>query len=226
VRVRFQQSLTELKERLLVMAGMTEQSIQRAVEAYKTRDISICDLMDREEQAIDRFEREIDQMALQVLAMEHPVAVDLRFTLSVIKINADLERMGNAASSISHRVRDLETFPMVDLPIDIPKMASLATGMVRSAVLAFIDADTDIAQSVFLMNDSLYRLHDKGHTELSSLIVRQPELTPQALNTMMIAQSLERVAKKSKNIAADVIFWVRGADVRQHASHGGKAWTA
>jgi phosphate transport system protein len=226
VRVRFQQSLNELKERLLVMAGMTEQSIQRAVEAYKTRDISICDLMDREEQAIDRFEREIDQMALQVLAMEHPVAVDLRFTLSVIKINADLERMGNAASSISHRVRDLETFAMVDLPIDIPKMASLATGMVRSAVLAFIDADTDIAQSVFLMNDSLSRLHDKGHTELSSLIVRQPELTPQALNTMMIAQSLERVANQSKNVAADVIFWVRGADVRQHASHGGRAWTA
>jgi phosphate transport system protein len=226
VRVRFQQSLNELKERLLVMAGMTEQSIQRAVEAYKTRDISICDLMDREEQAIDRFEREIDQMALQVLAMEHPVAVDLRFTLSVIKINADLERMGNAASSISHRVRDLETFPMVDLPIDIPKMASLATGMVRSAVLAFIDADTDIAQSVFLMNDSLSRLHDKGHTELSSLIVRQPELTPQALNTMMIAQSLERVANQSKNVAADVIFWVRGADVRQHAAHGGRAWTA
>jgi phosphate transport system protein len=226
VRVRFQQSLSELKERLLVMAGMTEQSILRAVEAYKTRDISICDLMDREEQAIDRFESEIDQMALQVLATEHPVAADLRFTLSAIKINAALERMGSAANSISRRVRDLETFPTVDLPIDIPRMASLATGMVRSAVLAFIEADTDIAQSVFFMNDSLGRLHDKAHVELSSLMERQPELTPQALNTMLIAQSLERVANQSKNVAADVIFWVRGADVRQHAADGGRAWTA
>lgn len=207
------------------MAGMAEQSVQRAVEAYRTRDISICDLMDREEQAIDHFEREIDQMALDVLAMEHPVATDLRFTLAVIKINADLERVGNAASIISRRVRDLEIFPVVDLPIDIPRMASLASGMVRNALLAFIEADTDIAQSVLSIN-SVDRLNDRAQLELSSLIERQPELTPQALNTMMIAHSLQDVADQSKNVAADVIFWVRGADVRQHASHAGKAWTA
>jgi phosphate transport system protein len=203
------------------MAGMAEQSVQRAVEAYRTRDISICDLMDREEQAIDRFEREIDQMALDVLAMEHPVAIDLRFTLAVIKIDADLERVGNAASIISRRVRDLEIFPVVDPPIDIPRMASLA-GMVRNALLAFIEADSDIAQSVLSIN-SVDRLNDKAQLELSSLIERQPELTPQALNTMIIARSLQDVADQSKNVAADVIFWVRGADVRQHASHAGKA---
>jgi phosphate transport system protein len=216
VRLQLQQSLSDLKERLLVMAGMAEQAIQRAVQAYRTRDISVCDLMDYEEQAIDHIEREIDQMALDLLAMEHPVATDLRFTLAVIKINADLERIGNAASSISHRVRDLETFPVVDLPVDIPRMASLATGMVRNALLSFIEADADLAQSVLSMDDTVGRLNDKAYSALSSLIERQPELIRQALNAIMIARSLERVADQSKNVAADVIFWVRGADLRQH----------
>jgi phosphate transport system protein len=107
------------------MAGMAEQAIQRSVEAYRVRDISICDLVDDEGHAIQRFEREIDQMALDLLAMDQPVANDLRFTLAVIKINADLTRAGKAARSISHRVRDLQTLPVVDLPADIPRMALL-----------------------------------------------------------------------------------------------------
>ena len=170
VRLRFQQSLDDLKERLLVMAGMAEQAIQRAIEAYRTRDISICDLVDHGEQAIDRFEREIDQMALDLLAMEQPMAIDLRFILAVIKINADLERVGDAASSISDRVRDLQAFPVVDLPVDIPRMASLAAGMVRKALHAFIEADADLAESVLLLDDNVDRLNEGAYFALSSLM--------------------------------------------------------
>ncbi len=216
VRLRFQQSLDDLKERLLVMAGMAEQAIQRAIEAYRTRDISVCDLVDHSEQAIDRFEREIDQMALDLLAMEQPMAIDLRFILAVIKINADLERVGDAASSISDRVRDLQAFPVADLPVDIPRMASLAEGMVRKALQAFIEADAELAESVLSMDDNVDRLNDSAYFALSSLMKSQPELTPQALNAMMIARNLERVADHATNVAEDVIFWVRGADVRHH----------
>jgi phosphate transport system protein len=218
VRLRFQQSLDDLKERLLVMAGMAEQAIQRAIEAYRTRDISICDLVDHGEQAIDRFEREIDQMALDLLAMEQPMAIDLRFILSVIKINADLERVGDAASSISDRVRDLQAFPVVDLPVDIPRMASLAAAMVRKALQAFIEADAELAESVLLLDDNVDRLNEGAYFALSSQMKSQPELTPQALNALMISRSLERVADHATNIAEDVIFWVRGADVRHHVS--------
>jgi phosphate transport system protein len=225
VRLRFQQSLDDLKERLLVMAGMAEQAIQRAIEAYRTRDITICDLVDHGELAIDRFEREIDQMALDLLAMEQPMAIDLRFILAVIKINADLERVGDAASSISDRVRDLQAFPIVDLPVDIPRMASLAAGMVRKALHAFIEADAELAQSVLLMDDNVDRLNESAFFALSSLMKSQPELTPQALNTMMIARSLERVADHATNVAEDVIFWVRGADVRHHVRHAGDSST-
>jgi phosphate transport system protein len=217
VRLRFQQSLDDLKERLLVMAGMAEQAIQRAIEAYRTRDISICDLVDHSEQAIDRFEREIDQMALDLLAMEQPMAIDLRFILAVIKINADLERVGDAASSISDRVRDLQAFPTVDLPVDIPRMASLASAMVRKALQAFIEADAKLAEGVLLMDDNVDRLNEGAYFALSSLMKSQPELAPQGLNALMIARSLERVADHATNIAEDVIFWVRGADVRHHA---------
>src|SRR5450631_3395050 len=152
-RIRFQQSLDQLKENLLVMAGLAEQAIQRAIEAYRVRDLSICDLVSRSEMAINRLEREIDQMALDLLAMEQPMAIDLRFVLAVIKINADLERVGDAASSISDRVRDLQAFPVVDLPVDIPRMASLAAGMVRKALHAFIEADAELAESVLSMDD-------------------------------------------------------------------------
>ena len=100
-RIRFHRKLDDLKERLLVMAGMAEQAIQRAVEAYRVRDISLCDLVVRSEISINSFEREIDQMALDLLAMEQPMAIDLRFILAVIKINADLERVGDQAVSIS-----------------------------------------------------------------------------------------------------------------------------
>src|SRR6201984_3310436 len=130
-RIRFHQSLEDLKENLLVMAGLAEQAIQRAIEAYRVRDLSICDLVSRSEVAINRMERHIDQAALDLLAMEQPTAIDLRFILSVIKINSDLERVGDVAKGICDRVRQLDQLAAVDLPVDIPRMASLSTDMVR-----------------------------------------------------------------------------------------------
>jgi phosphate transport system protein len=217
MRIRFQQNLDDLKERLLVMAGMAEQSIQRSVEAYRVRDLSICDLVDRGEIAINRLEREIDQMALDLLAMEQPMAIDLRFILSVIKINADVERVGDSARAISDRVRELQAFPVVDLPIDIPRTANLASAMVRKSLQAFIEADADMAQSVLSMDDSVDKLNASAHYTLLNLMKKDPALAAQALNALMISRALERVADHATNIAEDVIFWVRGADVRHHA---------
>src|SRR5271170_3380064 len=162
-RIRFQQSLDDLKENLLVMAGLAEQSIQRAIEAYRVRDLSICDLVNRSEVAINRLERDIDQAALDMLAMEQPMAIDLRFILAVIKINADLERVGDAAKAISERVRTMEQMAVVELPVDIPRMASLAADMVRKCLQSFIEADADTARSVLSMDDSVDNLNETMH---------------------------------------------------------------
>src|ERR1700759_1489119 len=144
-RIRFHRKLDDLKERLLVMAGMAEQAIQRAVEAYRGRDISLCDLVVRSGVSINSFEPEIDQMALDLLAMEQPMAIDLRFILAVIKINADLERVGDQAVSIADRVCDLNAFAAAEMPVDIPHMASLASSMVRKALQSFIEGDAELA---------------------------------------------------------------------------------
>ena len=217
-RIRFQQSLDELKEQLLVMAGLAEQAIQRAIEAYRVRDLSICDLVSRSEVAINRLERDIDQAALDLLAMEQPMAIDLRFILSVIKINADLERGGDSAKSISDRVRNMEQMATADLPVDIPRMASLASEMVRKSLQAFIEADAETARSVLSMDDAVDAMNRAAYKTLTGVMAEQSHLAPQALNALMICRSLERVADHATNIAEDVIFWVQGADVRHHKS--------
>lgn len=224
-RLRFQRSLDDLKEKLLVMAGMAEQAIQRAVEAYRTRDLSICDLVDRGELAINRLEREIDQMALDLLAMEQPMAIDLRFILAVIKINADIERVGDSAQSISDRVRELQAFPVAEIPVDIPKMAGLAEAMVRKALQSFIEADASVAESVLSMDDSVDRMNDAAYFSVLNVMKTQPHIAPQALNALVIARILERVADHATNISEDVIFWVRGADVRHHMMSNDEAIT-
>lgn len=218
MRVRFHQSLGDLKQKLLTMAGMAEQSIERAVEAYRTRDLKLCDGVDATERAINRFEREIDQMALDLLAMEQPMAIDLRFILAVIKINADVERVGDAATNIADRVRDLQAFSEVELPVDIPRMSALATDMVRKALQAFVEADADAARDVLALDDAVDKLNSNAHFALLNVMREEPHLTPQALHALLVSRALERVADHATNIAEDVIFWVRGADVRHYGS--------
>ena len=199
------------------MAGMAEQAIQRSIEAYTSRDLSICELVFRSEPAINKLEREIDQMALDLLAMEQPMAIDLRFILSVIRINADLERVGDQAVNIAVRVREMGAFANVDLPVDIPRLASLASAMVRKALQAFIEANAELARSVLTLDDQVDEMNNNAFSALSSLIRERPELTPQSLNALIIARNLERVGDHATNIAEDVIFWVRGFDVRHNS---------
>ena len=218
IRINFQHKLDELRERLLVMAGLVEQAIDRAIEAYDNRDESLCDLVRMSEPAIDRTEREIDQLALDILAMEQPTAVDLRFILAIIRINADLERVGDQAVNIANRVKELLTIPEAALPVDIPKIAEIASTMVRMAIKAFIDRDEAASNEVLLMDDEVDKLNHDAFHMLGELIKVKPEITQQALNALVISRNLERVGDHATNIAEDVIFWVSGADVRHHAS--------
>ncbi|HEY5055921.1 MAG TPA: phosphate signaling complex protein PhoU [Acidobacteriaceae bacterium] len=214
MRVKFQHSLEELKEQLLVMAGLAEHSVQRAVEGYSSRDVSVCELVMQSERAINRLEREIDQRAVDLLAMEQPMAVDLRFILAVLRINVDLERVGDQAVNIAERGQEMMLLPEAELPVDIPRLASLAEAMVRLALQSFIEGDADLAQSVLLLDDQVDEMNRATFDALSALIQQTPEITPQALSALIVAKNLERVGDHATNIAEDVIFWVKGADVR------------
>jgi len=216
-RIRFHQELEELKQRILAMAAMAVQAIEVAERAYTRRDLALCQRVIANESAINRTEREVDEFAIDLLAMQQPMAIDLRFILAVIKINADLERVGDQAFSIAHRVMNLIELPACELPVDIPLMASHVRAMLRDALRAFMDGDTELARHVLEADDEVDRINREAFVNLSSSVRTNPDSAVQALDVMSVARNLERVADHATNIAEDVIFWIHGSDVRHGA---------
>jgi len=216
MRSRFHQELDELRARLLRMGGLAEQAVDRACQAYIARDLKLCHMVLEGETQINIVEREIDEMAFDLLAMQQPMAVDLRFILAVTKINADLERVGDQAVNIAERVMDMVELPKADLPVDIPRMATAVSAMVRRALESFIEGKAELAQAVLEMDNVVDRMKDEAFITLVKTMNEHPDITRQALDALLIARNLERVADHATNIAEDVIFWVRGADVRHN----------
>jgi len=218
MRTRFQQGLEELRARLLRMGGLAEQAVDRACQAYIDRDLSRCNMVLEGESQVNATEREIDELAFDLLALQQPAAVDLRFILAVTKINSDLERVGDQAVNIAERVMDLVELPKADLPVDIPRMAAAVSAMVRRALESFIEGKAELAQAVLEMDSVVDRMKDEAFITLVKTMNERPDVTRQALDALLIARNLERVADHATNIAEDVIFWVRGADVRHNVA--------
>ncbi len=216
MRTRFQQGLEELKEKLLRMAGLSEQAVDRATAAYRQHDRKYCDEVFEIEDAINRAEREIDELALDLLAMQQPMAVDLRFILAVIKINGNLERVGDQAVNIVQRVLDVLNAPAAEFPVDIPLMCAIVSRMIRDSIEAFLSGDAELAQRVLERDDDVDRMKREIEIVMLGEMHRSPDLIQPAFDTLLIARNLERIADHATNIAEDVIFWVRGADVRHH----------
>ena len=218
MRTRFQQGLDELREKLLRMGGFAEQAVERACQAYLDRDLTRCHMVLEGESVINAAEREIDELAFDLLALQQPLAVDLRFILAVTKINADLERVGDQAVNIAERVMDMVEMPAVELPVDIPRMAAAASAMVRRSLESFVEGKAELAQAVLEMDNVVDRMRDEAFIVLVRTMNQRPDITRQALDALLVARNLERVADHATNIAEDVIFWVRGADVRHNAA--------
>ncbi len=217
-RIHFHQQLAELKDKLLAMAALAHQAVESAVDAYLQRDRALCKYVKQTETAINAAQRELDEMAYDLLAKEQPMAIDLRFILAVIKINADLERIGDQAMGIVKRTKDSLDYEEVDLPVDFAAMGEFAGHMIRSAVQALLEGDARIADSVREMDDEIDRMNRGAHTDLLQLIQEKPQYTQQAMIGILVAKNLERIADHASNIATDVIFWIRGADVRHQLS--------
>jgi phosphate transport system protein len=216
MRTRFQQGLDELREKLLRMGGLAEQAVDRACQAYVERDLKRCNMVLENETLINVAEREIDERAFDLLALQQPMAVDLRFILAVTKINSDLERVGDQAVNIVERVMDMVELAPAELPVDIPRMAAAVSAMVRRALESFIEGKAELAQAVLEMDNVVDRMRDEAFITLVRTMNEHPPITRQALDALLVARNLERVADHATNIAEDVIFWVRGADVRHN----------
>ena len=217
-RIHFHQQLDELKDKLLAMAALAQQAVDSAVEAYLRRDKGLCKFVKQNERAIDTAQRELDEMAYELLAKEQPMAIDLRFILAVIKINGDLERIGDQARGIVRWTKAILDAEEMELPVDFAAMGEFAGQMIRTALQALMDGDARLADTVREMDDEIDRMNRRAHNDLLKLIEDEPQHTQQAMNGILVAKSLERIADHASNIATDVIFWVRGADVRHQLS--------
>jgi phosphate transport system protein len=217
-RIHFHQQLAELKDKLLAMAALAQQAVESAVDAYLQRDKGLCKFVKQNETAINTAQRELDEMAYELLAKEQPMAVDLRFILAVIKINGDLERVGDQSMAIARRTKDILNIGEVELPVDFAAMGEYAARMIRTSLQALLDGDARLAETVREMDDEIDRMNRRAHTDLLKLIEEKPQLTQQAMNGILVAKNLERISDHASNIATDVIFWIRGADVRHALS--------
>lgn len=213
-RIHFHQQLAGLKDKLLAMAALAQESVRSAVEAYLRRDENLCKLVKRTERAIDTAQRELDEKGRELLAQQHPIAIDLRFVLAVLKINRDLERIGDLAMNIRRRTKDILEIPPVELPVDFAAMEEVVSHMMRLAVQALLEGDTDLADSIRRMDDDIDRMNQQAFESLLEFMQTNPQYAQQATAGILVAKNLERIADHVSNIAVDVIFWIRGADVR------------
>jgi phosphate transport system protein len=211
----FEVELQAIREKLLAMGSLAEAMIQKSVRALVDRDEALVQAVLANEEEMDLLCIEVDDRCFTRLALQQPMASDLRFLVASIKINSDLERMADQAVSIALRAQALMREPLVKPLIDIPRMATLAQEMVRKSLDAFVRRDPELARAVIESDDAVDNLRDQVFRELLVYMMADTATIPRALALILISRNLERIADHATNIAEDVIYIVRGEDVRE-----------
>jgi len=217
METHFQQEMHKLKENLLQMAGLVEKAISNAIEALVKRDTPLAEETIQEDDKINQLEILIDDWCLKLLALHQPMAADLRFITSAMRINTDLERMGDQAVNIAERVIALNQEPQLKPYIDIPRMATIAQSMVRDVLDAFVNGDSKLARSVCERDDEVDGLNDQVFRELLTYMISDPKTITRAVHLILVSRCLERIADHATNIAEDVIYMVEGSIIRHGA---------
>jgi len=214
----FQEELEQLQARLLAMGGLAEDRVRAAIAGLVTRDLSIVEGVLAGDAPINQLHIEIDNRCFTLLALHQPMAVDLRAIVSAVKINTDLERVGDLAINISEAAARYLKHPPVKELIDIPRMARIAQSMLRDALDAFVRRDVAAAHYVLNQDDELDGLKTQVFRELLTYMLQDPHTIEPALDLILVSRHLERIGDHATNVAEDVIFMVSAKDVRHHAS--------
>jgi phosphate transport system protein len=216
----FQEELEQLKARLLVMGGLAEEQVRLSVKGLVERDRDVLDKVLVSDEPINALHIEIDSRCFTLLALYQPMAVDLRAIVAAVKINTDLERVGDLAINIAEASRQYASHLPVKKLIDIPRMATIAQRMLRDALDAFVRRDIDLAQHVLNEDDALDALKTQIFRELLTYMLQDTATIEPALDLILISRHLERIGDHATNVAEDVIFMVSAKDVRHHAAEG------
>jgi phosphate transport system protein len=213
----FQEELETLRARLLAMGGLAEERVRLAVQGLVDRDVAVIDTVLRGDEPINELHVEIDDRCFKLLALHQPMATDLRSIVAAVKINTDLERVGDLAVNIAEAAKRYASHPPVKRLIDIPRMGNLAQTMLRDALDAFVKRDAALAQHVLDEDDKLDDLKTQVFRELLTYMLSDPVTIEPALDLILVSRHLERIGDHATNIAEDVIFMVSALDVRHGA---------
>ncbi len=218
----FDEELTHLKQKLLMMGDLAQEMIGLSIKALVERKQSYTqDVFEREE-SVNRAEIEIEDMALKLLALHQPAAGDLRLLTAILKINNDLERVADQAVNISEIAVRLLKEPQLKPLIDIPQMAAIAQKMIRQSLDAFVRHDPVLAKTVCESDDAVDSLNDQVFRELLSYMMQDPKTVTRAVDLILVARNLERVADHATNISEEVVFIEQGKNIKHHAQDEAK----
>ena len=212
----FHEELDALKGRLLEMGGLAEERVRAAVQGLVLREGSLFDKILLGDEPINQLHVEIDDRCFRLLALHQPMATDLRTIVAAVKINTDLERVGDLAVNIAEAGKRYITHPPVKQLVDIPKMGDLAQTMLRDALDAFVKRDTTLAQQVLNEDDRLDSLKTQVFRDLLTYMLRDQATVEPAIDLILVSRHLERIGDHATNVAEDVIFMVSALDVRHH----------
>jgi phosphate transport system protein len=226
VERHFDQELEALKSHLLLMGGHAERIVQKSIEALKRRDPALAREVLADDHVIDRLEIETDERCVALLALQQPMAGDLRFLTASLKISNDLERVGDHAVNIAVSALKLCEEPPLKPLIDIPRMANLAGGMLHEALDAFVHRDADIARRLVRRDDEVDALNRQLFRELVSFMIEDPRSITRAMELILVARNLERVADLATNVAEEVVFIAEARIIKHHAEAGAKPGAA
>ena len=212
----FQDELEALQARLLEMGGLAEERVRAAVQGIVMRDSAVIDRVMRGDEPINALHIEIDDRCFRLLALHQPMATDLRAIVAAVKINTDLERVGDLAVNIAEAARRYVSHPPVKQLIDVPEMGEIAQGMLRDALDAYVRRDTALAQQVLNADDRLDALKTHVFRELLNIMLHDPVTVEPSIDLILVSRHLERIGDHATNVAEDVIFTVSALDVRHH----------
>ncbi|HTQ79575.1 MAG TPA: phosphate signaling complex protein PhoU [Thermoanaerobaculia bacterium] len=211
---RLDQELNRIRQSLLRMAGLVEEMVARATQALLERNAPLVSEVVRQDREVDRLEIDIDEACHSVLSRKQPAAVDLRFLVAVMKINSDLERIGDSAVNIAHSVEALLSQPPLDSRVELPLLSRRVQEMMRDSLNAFVRRDARLASAVLASDDEVDQLYKQIFRELLTGMIEDPTTVTRALHFLLIAKNFERIADHATNVAEDVIYFVEGRDVR------------
>ncbi len=212
----FQEELEALQARLLEMGGLAEESVRASIQGLVSRDTALIEKVAGGDEPINQLHIEIDNRCFRLLALYQPMATDLRAIVSAVKINTDLERVGDLAVNIAQAAKRYAMHPPVKQLIDIPKMAEIAQSMLRDALDCFVKRDMALAHHVLSEDDRLDGLRTQVFRELLTYMLQNPAVVEPALDLILISRHLERIGDHATNVAEDVIFMVSALDIRHH----------